>query len=168
MYIPTTRLTSGGGGLFSAYAQVSYQLAQNTAGGDTSTGVWIKVPVNTEDWDTANLVSVASGQITIASAGNYFIQGWSLAYLPNARHQSRLQNVTDASTSITGSSNYSPSTGGNVLLDRATVSGRITIAGSKTYELQHIVQAGEVADGLGVAANFTTEVFAEVLIWKET
>jgi hypothetical protein len=157
----TTGLTN----ISAAYVNLQDQKAQNTAGGTFTAGAWQTRVLNTEVSDVGGLCSLASNQFTLA-AGTYTIHASAPAYLVNARHQLRLQNVTDTTTLLVGNSNYAPTITANVVQTNALLRGIFTIAAGKALELQHQCQATEAADGFGVPSNFTTEVYAVVELWK--
>jgi hypothetical protein len=136
---------------------------QNTASGTFTTGAWRTRDLNTSVFNGITGCSLSSNQITLA-AGTYAIIATGPAYDCN-RHQLRLRNITDSTTTLTGDSNYlrsfaDPSAGA------ANLSGAFTIAGTKVFELQHINQQTSTTNGFGVAANFTTEVYAMIQITK--
>lgn len=82
-------------------------------------------------------------------------------------HQTRLQNITDAATTIIGSNAYMSSANSTAQSD-SVVNGQYTIAGVKVFELQHRCLTTVNTIGLGIAANFTTEVYSDVMIWQES
>lgn len=144
-------------------AVIEDQQAQNTAGGQFSSGAWRTRVLNTEVADVDGIVSLSSNQITLA-AGTYHI----IANAPAnrcGRHQTRWQNVTDGTTAVLGTSEVTVST--TTDQNRSFTEGSFTIAGTKTFEFQHQCETTRITDGLGIAANFTTEVFARVIIMKE-
>lgn len=151
---------AGGGGDYLCYRD---QKTQNTAGGTFTSGAWRTRDLNTEVADTGGFGSVASNQITLA-AGTYRVSARAPALNCN-RHQCRLQNITDASTIDVGSSEYATTSTNGV--NDSVLHTRFTIAGTKTLELQHQCQTTQATEGFGVEANFTTEVYAEVELWKE-
>lgn len=156
-----------GGGLYNAYAYVREEQTQNTNGGTFTSGSWATRVLNTEVNDASGIVALASNQITLA-AGTYVVLCRAPAYGVD-RHQLRLQNITDAATLLTGSSHYDSNNAGSGVqgpADEAHLRGQFTISGTKAIELQHKCQTTLATFGLGVAANLTTEVFAEVEIWR--
>ncbi|HVE35380.1 MAG TPA: hypothetical protein VNC18_17575 [Gemmatimonadaceae bacterium] len=157
---------SAGTGLFSGYAQVSHQRAQNTDGGGSTSGSDQTYPITTEDFDTASILSVSSNTITIV-AGTYYVDGWATISLPQARARIKLRNTTDGADLLLGRSLYQGST--TQIANYLTVRGRITLAAQKAVELHYQVQASEAGDGLGVSTNFYgAEVYAQVTFFKET
>jgi hypothetical protein len=119
--------------------------------------------LNTEVSDVGNYGSLASNQITL-DAGTYIIRASAPAFATN-RHQTRLQNVTDATTVLIGTSEHN-NTQGDGNQSRSWVHGLFTIGSGKALELQHQCQATRATFGLGVEGNFTTEVYAVVELWK--
>lgn len=144
------------------------QKAQNTDGGTFTSGAWQTRTLNTEVADVNSVCTLSSNQFTL-SAGTYDIVFWAMGVACD-RHQTRIQNVTDGTTIRLGVSAYSDSmdNSGDALLI-ATLSqgaGRFTIAASKALELQHRCETTKATNGYGVAANFTTEVYAQVWLRK--
>lgn len=148
-----------------AYLLYEDQKTQNTYGGTFTSGAWRTRTLNTEVADTGGLGTLASNQITLA-AGTYRIAVSAPAYGVD-RHQARLQNVTDATTVLLGASAYSANnTGAGQASIVSTIQGVFTIAASKALEVQHQGQTTESSDGFGVAANFATEIYTRVELWK--
>lgn len=157
-------LTSAIVGSVTAYLQYQDQKTQNTVGGAFSSGAWRTRVLNTEVSDVGGYGTLASNQITLA-AGTYLIRASAPAYYVN-RNQLRLQNVTDTTTLLVGQSNFSAAVGADMSETMALLSGVFTIAASKALELQHQCSTTNGTDGFGVTANFTTEVYAVVELWK--
>lgn len=149
----------------SNYLQYRDQKAQNTAGGTFTSGAWQTRDLTTEVSDVGGFGALSSNQITLA-AGTYLIRASAPGWKVN-RHQLRLQNVTDASTVLIGQGTYTFDNGaGDGSQSLATLQGLFTIAASKALELQHQCQTTVATKGFGVEANFTTEVYAVVELWK--
>lgn len=146
------------------YLQYRDEKSQNTQGGTFTSGSWQTRTLNTEVSDVGGFGSLSSNQITL-TAGTYRIYATAPAYLV-ARNQLRLQNVTDTTTLLIGQSCYTPSISSNSMVTFATLAGVFTIGSSKALEIQHQCQTTETTDGFGVAANFTTEVYTVVELWK--
>ena len=145
---------------FTAYAVIADQKTSGTDGGTFTSGAWRTRDLNTEVTDVDNIVSISSNQFTL-QAGTYLIKARATGYDCD-RHQLRIRNITDASTVRFGISNFVNQTYN--VFSTAVVVGRTTISGAKVFELQHQAQSTKTTFGLGVASNFTTEVFAEVEI----
>ena len=148
---------------FTAYAVIADQKTSGTDGGTFTSVAWRTRDLNTEVTDVDNIVSISSNHFTL-QAGTYLIKARATGYDCD-RHQLRIRNITDASTVRFGISNFVNQTYN--VFSTAVVVGRTTISGAKVFELQHQAQSTKTTFGLGVASNFTTEVFAEVEIYKE-
>jgi hypothetical protein len=151
--------TVTGIGLFSSYAIIADQKAQNTSGGTFTLGAWRTRDLNTELADPDGIVSIATNQFTLA-AGTYLIR-WVCPVYQVYYNQTQLYNITDSSVEGVGQSSYSIY-GGN-----SSGATRITIAGSKAFEIQHQCSNTLATNGFGFADNFTTEEFTRVEIFKE-
>lgn len=151
----------GGSGLYSAYICCQDQEAQNTQGPNATSGSWQTRVLNTKVADTGSHASLASNQITL-DAGTYRVEVFAASY--NCTNtQLRLQNITDTATLVVGQSVYIPASMGGIVV----LQGRFTLSGSKVIELQQQV-ALTATNGFGVAANFGTEIYATVELWKES
>jgi len=152
--------TASGFGLFSSYAIIADQKAQNTDGGTYTNGDWRTRDLQTEIADPDSIVSIATNQFTLG-AGNYLIR-WACQSRAIQYQQARLYNITDSSVDGISMVNYSAA-------DAFVCQGstRVVIAASKAFEIQQ--QGSETAadTGFGVAANFGTEQYTTVEIYKE-
>jgi len=152
--------TATGFGLFSSYAIIADQKAQNTDGGTYTNGDWRTRDLQTEIADPDSIVSIATNQFTLG-AGNYLIR-WACQSRAIQYQQARLYNITDSSVDGISMVNYSAA-------DAFVCQGstRVVIAASKAFEIQQ--QGSETAadTGFGVAANFGTEQYTTVEIYKE-
>ncbi len=159
-------LAGGGGGLFSAYAQLSHTLSSGTDGGTSVDDSWQTRPLNTEDFDPSGIVSLSSNQFVLA-AGTYFVDGGAWFEIPDSRLKLRIRNITDSSTPVVGITFWVPGTSNS---EFATVRGRFTLAGTKTLELQYFIQTAFAGDGLGANYGATGEVekYAHLMIYKES
>ena len=133
-----------------AYVLVRDEKTANTAGGTFTSGAWRTRDINTEVIDTAGICSISSNQITL-EAGTYEADISAPASSCD-RHNARLQNVTDATTVLDGTSEFSA--GVNYGSTRSLITGRFTISAQKTFEIQHQCQTTKATDGFGVASNF--------------
>jgi len=151
--------TVTGVGLFSSYAIIADQKTQNTAGGTFTSGAWRTRDLQTEVADPDGIVSISANAFTLG-AGTYFIR-WHCPNYHTNDTQSRLYNSTDASEVAIGwtmEGYYSANSGG---------SGRVTIAGSKAFTIEHRCSTTTATYGLGTAANYGTEQYTTVEIFKE-
>lgn len=146
-----------------SFVHVRDEKSSGTDGGTATSGSYETRDLNTSVTNTVTGASLSSNQVTLP-AGTYYIE----ASAPGFRcdnHKLRFQNVTDASTAIIGP--VEANSGGVAIGTRAFLHGRVTIAGSKAFELQHRVAVTRSTDGHGNAAGFgDTEAYAEVRIWK--
>lgn len=141
---------------------VQDQKSLGTDGGTFSSGAWRTRDLNTELTNEVTGASLSSNQITLP-AGDYFIEARAPVNGVD-RHQTRLQDVTNAATLLTGSSEIAVQSF-NVTTP-SVITGRFTLSGTADVELQHRCETSNSGNGFGEAANFTTEVYSDVLIWK--
>lgn len=149
------------GGLYDAYAYIRDEKTANTAAGSFTSGAWRTRELNTST-DPASIVSLSSNQFTL-QAGAYFIVARAPCLSVSA-HKTRIRNITDSTTPISGSSDNSGSAAGGT----SFAIGRIVIASAKVFEFQHQCQTTKTTDGLGFPSNFgEVEVYAQVQIYRE-
>jgi len=145
------------------YIYLRDQQSSGTDGGTFTSGAWRTRVLNTEVEDTGGHCSLASNQFTL-SAGTYRIRARAPGLIVN-QHQTRLQNVSDSTTTLTGSNAYADATNNGA--SDSCVRGRFTIASSKAFELQHQCATTKATSGFGAKCSFGTEVYAEVELWRE-
>jgi hypothetical protein len=121
------------------------QKAVNTAGGTFTSGAWRTRDLQTTQVNTITSCSLSSNQITLP-AGTYNISASATAFGVN-RNYSRFYNITDSATAIIGTINYSESP----VRNNSNIDGVITIAGTKTFELQHYSNNTKAGDGFGTS-----------------
>jgi len=151
--------TASGFGLFSSYAIIADQKAQNTAGGTFTLGAWRTRDLNTEIADPDGIVSIASNQFTLG-AGSYLIR-WACPTYQVYSNQSRVYNITDSSVEGISQSTYA------IYGHFPWGATRVTIAGSKAFEIQHRCSNTRATNGFGGVANLGTEQYTIVEIYKE-
>lgn len=156
--------STGGGSGYLGFVVLQDQKTANTAGGTFTSGAWQTRVINTEVTDTNNDCTLSSNQITLV-AGTYECAITAPAIVVD-RHKARLQNVTDATTVLLGTTEYS--NGGTVAsMSPSCINGRFTIAGSKALEVQHQCQTTRATNGFGVESNFgVTEIYTEARFWR--
>jgi len=143
---------------------VEDQKASETSGGTFTSGSWQTRVLNTSVTNEITGSSIASNQITLP-AGSYYIEahapGYNIGY-----HAVRLQNVTDALTVLSGTSEYTPAAAPTTT--RSFLTGKFTLVESKVLEIQHSCGTTKENNGLGLATNFTVsnETYSVVKIWK--
>jgi hypothetical protein len=144
------------------YIILQDQKAQNTAGGTATSGSWQTRTLNTEVVDTGNHCTLAANQFTL-QPGIYRIRAGAPANGVGS-HQARLQNITGGTTTLEGTSERVNTTGNT---SHSFIIGRFTITAATVFEIQHQVQVTVATNGFGNQANFTTEIYTTVEIWKE-
>lgn len=148
------------------YLQIQDQKTAGTAGGTFTSGSFQTRVLNTIVSDGIGIGSLSSNRFTLP-AGTYRCRITGTAYAVN-RHKARLQNITDATTTLVGSNGYTNSAGG-ASLSLSIIDGRFTITGSKAFEVQHRCETTGTSNGFGVESNFgVTEIYTDVEVWKES
>ena len=169
--------------IYTSYAQIEDQKAQNTSGGSNTGGdVDVRV-LNTEVTDvdgiiigfnnkatSGNLKSNGTNYTTQPSAnrwdlaaGTYFIKWRAPMYAVN-RHKAYVYDLTNSAQIGMGSSAFA----GDDQTD-SVGQARVTISGNTTYELFSRGTNSQSTYGWGVESNFGSmiEVYSEVEIYKE-
>jgi hypothetical protein len=150
------------GGAGASYAVFRDEKTSGTDGGTFTSGAFRTRDLNATQYNGITSASLASNQISLP-AGTYLIEAEAPANRVD-QHQLRVQNITDSTTSILGQNIWCYST--NLVSNMARVSGVFTIAGTKTFELQHRCATTRAGDGFGLGAAFGTEVYASITISK--
>jgi hypothetical protein len=151
--------------IHAGYALYRDEKAQNTAGGTLTAGSWQTRTLNTESVDTTiSGASVATNKVTLP-IGTYRFRG-SAPFYRVGNCQVRLQNTTDAATVAVGESMNSGNSATGAVV-RSEVTGRVTIAAPKEFELQYQIGASVGTSDGGVPSNFTTEVYSTLEFWQE-
>jgi hypothetical protein len=126
-------------------------------GGTFVSDTWLVRDLNVTSGSLTS-ITLSANQL-ILDPGTYFIQGSSPAVMVK-EHQIRLQNITDGTTLLYGTSEYSNSITGT----RSCISGNFTIASIKVLEIQHWCVKNRLYDGLGRALGKQPEVYSEFTI----
>jgi hypothetical protein len=139
------------------------QQASGTAGGGFTSGSWVKRVLNTTLVNTITGCSIASSVITLP-AGTFNITGYAPGFQV-ASHKTRLQNTSDATTTVLGMNAYS-SDAASYAQTHSFLNTVVTITASKNFELQHQCQTTKATNGLGVITNLATinEVYSQIQI----
>lgn len=139
--------------------------AANTAGGGFTSGAWQTRDLNTLEGDTS-FISNASNQFTLTQAGTYHIEAYAPAYDVDL-HKIKLRNISDSTDDIIGSSEYAGISSADTSQTVSILKGVITIASSKTFEIQHRSSTTRATDGFGLASNFgVSEVYTVVKVTR--
>lgn len=144
-------------------ASIRDEKTVGTNGGTFTSGAWQTRDLNVSQ-DPNSIVTLSSNQFTLG-AGTYMIDASAPADFVGS-HQARLQNITDATTALVGTSSIC----GNTVVEDLTVSriaGIFTIAGTKTFEIQHQCTSGGAGTyEFGRAAGFGTEAYTQLNLIK--
>lgn len=145
-------------------AYLSDVKANATDGGTNTAAAYNTRVLNTID-DPSALVSTFSGNQFTLPSGEYQIEGSAPAFMVN-NHRARIRNITDATTALLCSTEYSNNT--SVYAHSSSkCSGRFVISASKTFELQHFTAAARTTNGLGVSSGSgESEVYSQLKITK--
>ena len=114
------------------------------------------------------ITQMSSGSTTSQQAGTYFISGNAPAYSVY-RHYTRFQNITDSTTAIVGTIEFTSAA--QQIVTRSWIIGQFTIASSKVFEFQHRASDTKAGDGLGTSEDnqlggVQTNIYANVTIEK--
>lgn len=158
--------SGSGGGALGDYILIRDEKSAGTGGGTFTAGAWRTRTLNTEVVDTGNHASLSSNQITL-DAGTYRFH-ISCPAQRVGRHQARLYNISDSTEVERGTSNYAYDQASGSVQNTSEIIGRMTIAATKTFEVQHQGAVTSNTFGFGVDANLGgTEVYAVAQFWKE-
>lgn len=135
---------------------------KTTTGGGALTGsAWNTRTLNTLTDPNSIVTSLSSNQFTLP-AGTYYIHATAPGYILN-RHKLRLFNVTDTATSFYGTNSTATAISNDVTV--SVLQGIVTIAGAKTFRIEHWAQTTNASDGGGIISNSGgTDVYTVVTI----
>lgn len=145
------------------YVLVREEQPSGTDGGGFTSGAWRTRALNTESVDTGASSTVAASQVTLL-AGTYRFRAIAGGYKCD-NHKVKLRNITAGTDVALGTNARAASTDDGTTFSE--VEGRVTIAGATVFEVQHQCQTTRATDGLGKAASFGVEVYAQVEFWRE-
>lgn len=152
---------SGGGARFGAF-YVTEEQPSGTNGGLFASGAWRTRTLNTVVLNEIGAV-LSSNQFTLP-AGTYELRATAPASDVHG-HQARLRNITDDTTTLVGTPEWSA-----ITLQASTPSvivGRFTIAAAKVFEVQHRCAANSSGtEGFGLAGAFEVETYTTVWLKK--
>jgi len=152
------------GGILSAnnLLHIQDQKSSGIQAGTSVVGQQTRV-LNTVLANTISGASLATNIITLP-AGDYYIEASSPVYKSNSS-KIRLRNITDATTEIVGTSEWTGS--GDSVQANSFLHGKITITSTKTFDIQHYITFAGATNGLGVGnGSGDVEVYSEIRIWK--
>lgn len=144
--------------------------ASGTDGGTLTLGAWrtrdlqtLRKPSGTGTEITLN--NAGAGPGIVATAGTYFFQFFSPSFRAGDV-QLRLRNATDATTALVGQTFRSGDAASNTA-KMGLVDGIVTIASTKTFEVQQQGDLTQTANGMGMAAGIgANEVYTMGLAVK--
>jgi len=137
------------------------QKPAGTPGGTASSATWNIRTLNTVVTNEITGASLATNIITLP-AGTYEIDALAPAYKVNG-HKLRLYNITDAVTTLVGTSCHA----NDIVSSISLIRGRFTLTSTKTFRLEHYTTSAEGTFGLGPAGGPSeVETYADVRIEK--
>lgn len=167
-----TAASNGSAGAAGNYILIQDRKTSGTNGGTFTSGSWQTRDLNTIVDDAGTIASVSSNQFTLP-AGTYRIRAKCPAQYVY-QHQGRLYNITDTAVQqstggfdILGTSEYTAALAATSYVTSTVIEGRFTIAGTKTFEIQHQCGTTKTGDGFGVAGSLGAEVYTTVELIKE-
>ena len=151
--------------MFPPFLHIQDQKPQGTHGGTFTAGTWRTRDLNTVLTNTITGASLAANQITLP-AGKYYAEGFATAYHVR-QHVAILSAVSgDAKTLLTSNSGFIQTfTHPTQVTVHALFSGCFDLSEESNIEIRHQCDTTH-SNGLGVASNFTTEVYSDIRIWR--
>lgn len=143
------------------YALINETQPSGTAGGTFTSGAWRTRTLNTIVNDNIG-ITLSNNQITLP-AGTYEVDISVPAYSV-AGHKARLLNITDGSTPLVGTSEYSYTT--NSCTTRSLINGSFTIPSAKVFEVQHYCNSTDSAGFGNPVSAGGIEIYTQVQIRK--
>jgi len=132
------------------YIELREIQAAGVDGGAFNNGAARTRAINTEVVDTGGHAAILGGGQFSLAAGTYRFRIFSVAYEVDS-HVAWLQNITDAVTVAIGDAARSAAASDCNTVSMVT--GRFTIAGTKTFEVQAQAQTTKAVSGFGKAVN---------------
>ena len=156
--VPTWAAPAGGSLSTAVFAD---EKSSGTSGGTATSGAFRTRDLQTTRGNSISGCSLSSNQITLP-AGTFYI--FAAAPVNNGvnNHQTRFENITDSSTAILGHNSKCV----DYVSTHSVIQGVITIAASKTFELQHRVATTYAGDGFGGPTGWGTETYSQITIMK--
>lgn len=167
--LTASQLTGTGNPFGAQLLHVREEQANNTASGTiTANSVWTTLVLNTSKTNEISGASLASNQVSLP-AGSYYTEidvPSSFTGASNMMYKLRLRNITD-STSLIISPTYNWTGGGTAgCAFPISVSGRFTLVGTKTIELQEWANAVLYVGSTNRSTGYSEiEVYADLKIW---
>lgn len=146
----------------SKFLIIEDQKASGTDGGTFTSGGWQTRTLNTEVFDNIGS-TLSSNQFTLP-AGTYKVKGIATGFSVS-QHQCRLRNMTDGVNAALGTNALS-NPGSSEAATISEFNSIFTIAGTKTFELQHQCAVTKATNGYGVAGAWGVEVYSQIVVEK--
>lgn len=141
------------------------KVAANAQGPAASAATWHTRQMNDIDLIQPWATIVAPGEFTL-QPGTYCIEGSAPAFQV-LRHQTRIWDVTNATTEIEGTSEYAKNGTSTEGYNRSFVSGSVEITAATTYRFEHYTQQASAFAGLGLAtSNVIDNIYAQLKITR--
>jgi len=154
--------SSGGGGLYDAYAIIRDEKSTGTAGGSSSGTTWNARDLNTELVDDDGIVTISSNKFTPVN-GTFHLSAFAPCHRSSV-NRLRLYNVT-AGTSV----EEGAATNSTVNATTTSVLNcEFTANGTDEYRIDNYTDNGRTTNGLGVAANDgSPEVYLSITLRRK-
>jgi len=161
--LATTKFCKSGSSFASQLLHIRDEKSSGTNGGTFTSGAWQTRDLNTILTNEIG-ATLASDEFTLL-AGEYYIKARAPARGDVDLHKARLRQISGTPETMLVGSN-SRATGGE--MTDSWVTGRFTVSGTETFELQHRSAQTNADDGFGNASSFDSdvEVYSDVEIWK--
>lgn len=135
---------------------------QATPGGTFTAGAWQQRELNTKYGDPIGWVTLNANQFTLAD-GEYVVRAQVPAFAGVGMHQARLYNISNSTTTQYGTVS---SAGAASMVTHSLISVTVQLSSATTFEIQHRCAVTINTNGFGALANFATEVYTQVEIWR--
>ena len=145
------------------FLHIQDQKAQGTHGGTFTSGAWRTRDLNTVLTNTITGASLEDNQITLP-AGKCYVEASSMAN-QIITHQLMLYNVTATTNLLVGMLQRTPDSVERGIAP-STLWGVFDLSEESEIELRHICHQTKADSGLGMAGNYTTEVYSDIRIWR--
>lgn len=132
--------------------------------GTFTSGAWSARVFNTGISGSSYITLDGTGTQITLQPGRYLIRASAPAYRVDG-HATRLQNITDGTTSLLGTMEYCPSAADSSQT-RSMIQGSVFIDTATVFEFQHRCSTTRATDGLGnyVSLGGQTSTFEEITI----
>lgn len=151
------------------YILIKDEKASGDTSGTFTAGDWRTRDLTVIAHDDTGQVSLNSNQFTLP-AGTYVCNAKAPAETVR-QHTARLQNITDGTTTLPGSTGLDNEVSGSLrTAGYSFITGTFTISAPKTFELQHQGRDTRATTGFGVRGGslwtVEAEVYSVIEFWK--